>query len=473
MNVVHAVGRRSRWLVILCAAMAAAGCADGTPTSPALPAPMEDAQLVARSLAGAMADDAVRHAVRDAMRFSDVDGHRIVLQAYLATADGAGLAEAASRAAGMDAAEFQRRVNALPPLDFYMPVRAHRRTWEGDARIAVIAAREGGEFVPAYTPQGRVLQASRTSAEGLPPFFFLEPAERVGRRVGAQPARPGRVIEDANDGTGSEVFVFRGPGGDSVVIDVARLSPGERDALFYTSAPMDTTRVGAFEHYNCDNGYCWTDAEFRFDARYYNASGALLGTGSYYRGSMAPGVLYNLNAPLIYQRMLIGSGEYMTVNLTEEDRGDTFGFNNDDYCGVVTLGPQSYGAWKTYGNQGGCEGGVDEGYLFGYVADARFDWTPKTAPNPPPPPAPYWVTIQGPSTMQPGQTCNWYASHNVPDPSYQWYVDGVLVGTDADLIYTGNSSFQLQVQVNSAQGGGQGASLYVDVSTSNPACAFQ
>lgn len=94
-------------------------------------------------------------------------------------------------------------------------------------------------------------------------------------------------------------------------------------------------------------------------------------------------------------------------------------------------------------------------------------------PPPPPPPAPWWVTIQGPSSMQPGQTCNWYASHNVPDASYEWYVNGTLVSTASDLYYSANSSFQLQVQVNSAQGGGQGAALYVDVSWSNGACAFQ
>lgn len=466
MDVVHA-SHRPRWrrLLVLCAALAAAACADGPPTVPAVPASTDDAQLVARALAVAMADDAVRHSVRDAMRFSELDGHKIVLHEYLASSSGAGVLQAASRAAGLDATEFQRRVHDLGALDFYMPVRAHRRTWQGDAHVAVIAARDGGEFVPAYTPRGAVLRASRTSADGLPPFFFLEPSEPKGRRVGAQAPTRGDVIEEAHDGAGSEVLVFRGPDGDSVVMDLAELSPAEREEMLTVS--MDTTRLGAFIHQDCDNGYCWTDSEFRFNTRYYSGTGALLGTGEY-RRTLEPGVTHYLNAPIIFQRMLAGSSEYMQVTLVEEDRGDTFGFNKDDNCGTVSLSPNSNGGWAYYYNTSDCQ--AIQGSLF---AEARFDWTPKTQPNPPPPPAPWWVTIQGPSSMQPGQTCNWYASHNVPDASYEWYVNGTLVSTASDLYYNASSSFQLQVQVNSAQGGGQGATMYVDVSWSNGACAFQ
>lgn len=352
-----------------------------------------------------------------------------------------------------------------------MPVREHRRTWRGDARVAVIAARDGGEHLPAYTAQGRVLQASRKTAQGLPPFFFLEPSEAVGRRVGAQPRTPGDVIEDADDGAGSERFVFRRPDGRTITIDLSTLSAAERGALFNNSLSQDTTRVGSITHYNCDNGYCWTDAEFRLDANYYSAGGTLLGTGSYYKGSMAPGVEYPVNAPLIYNRMLIGSGEYMTVNLTEEDRNDTFGTNPDDYCGVVTLNPLSYGGWAVYGEQSDCLGDVDEGYLYGYVAEVRFDWTPKTAPNPPPPPS-YSVVINGPGATKPYHTCGWSATHNVPSPSYAWYVNGSLVSTGASFYYSPSSSFHLQLTVTSGQGGSGTGTRFVDVSSSYGACSY-
>lgn len=110
MYAVPASGLRPwRRLMVLCAVLAAAACADGAPTSAGTRTPEDATQLVARSLAGALADDAARLAVRDAMRASDVDGHRIVLQHYLASAQGAGLLAAASSAAGMEAAEFQQR----------------------------------------------------------------------------------------------------------------------------------------------------------------------------------------------------------------------------------------------------------------------------------------------------------------------------------------------------------------------------
>lgn len=467
MSEMHAVpGRRYARLVILSCALVFA-CVD----RPTAPAPRGgDPDFVARTLAAALGDDGARLSVRDAMRLSPLDGHKLVLHTFLQTKEGNTLLREASRRASMTPIQFLAEVTKLGPLDFYMPVRSHRRTWEGDANVALIMYREGtlDQSIPAFTPDGRTLQASRRTPEGLPPFFYLEPSEYKGRRVDAQPAAPGKVIEDANDGHGSAVFVFRSPNGDSTVYDLSTMTPKERVA--FTGGP-DTTKVGYFEHYVCDNGACWSDAEFRFNTTWKSASGAVLGSGQYYVASLHPDEPdpYLLNAPLIFARMMETTAETMFIHIIEEDRDDPFGTNPDDNCGAVTINVNQNGLWHNYPDQSDCYGGVGYGYFVNVALTAEYLWTPK--PYQPPPPPTYYVQIIGPTSAEPGNFCNWYVSTNVSNPSYQWYQNGTPISNNPEIVLAVDQSFDLDVQVwNATQN--YGHSIHVDVQSGNGQCAF-
>jgi hypothetical protein len=413
--------RHGRAIASVALAAVLAACGESNPVSPNSGGaqnlvPVAAAEHVARGIAAALASAEIRKSVRDAMRASPWDGHKLVLQDFLETPAGEALWTAARRASGRSAGELDAALAALPSMDFYMPVRTHRRTWTGDARVMVVAASDRPDHVLGFTPEGGVVPVSRRSAEGLPPLLFLEPAELKGRRVNPQAATPGLVIEDENDGLGSEVFVWQPVSGAPVVIDMAEPDAKRKLAALWarlaaksgtsiargglvpqmntddcddpmtdenecppppSNWPPDTTRVDFFEHYNCDNGYCWTDAEFRIDARHYSPSGVLLGMGSLYRGSLEPGVRYQWNASLIANRIRQGSGEFMDMNLTEQDRNDTFGVNKDDDCGSRRITQGENGFPILYSNTSSCAGGVDEGYFGGYVADITYGWTPK------------------------------------------------------------------------------------------------
>src|SRR5690606_10617598 len=92
----------------------------------------------------------------------------------------------------------------------------------------------------------------------------------------------------------------------------------------------------------------------------------------------------------------------------------------------------------------------------------QFDFAiPERATEPPPPT--YGMQIQGPHAVRPGDSCHWYASTNVPDPSYEWSVDGIPVGSGAEVFYMAQSSFTLSVLAWNGSGGAAGASLHVDV----------
>ncbi|HJR65574.1 MAG TPA: hypothetical protein VJ802_04040 [Gemmatimonadaceae bacterium] len=415
---VQPIARLALGLGVLTAAVSCTD--DGPSTAPATQPPVQSvesrAQGVAQGIALALADRQVREGVRDAMRASLWTEHKLSLNDFVNTPAGRALLEAAARARHSSVEEFQREIDALPRLDFYMPLREHRRMWTGSDNVAVVAAWEGKGDAAGYLPDGGVIAVSRVSAEGLPPTFFIQPGQRKGLRVGPQANTKGLVIEDANDGVGSEVFVWHSGRGDSTVIDMAlpdaearlealsvRIAAEQRRSLLTPSiievcdpqaivceyptnpapaptGPADTTRIATFYSFMCDHTWCWEAGEYRFDAFLRPASLAYANAyGSYYRDGLRPFTLHELRVPLIFRRIVDGTADYMNVHITEEDRGDFLGFNLDDDCGTVTLRWQDNGVRKQYpnkfnGNNADCHG-LELGSPI--AIEAMYSWTPR------------------------------------------------------------------------------------------------
>lgn len=86
----------------------------------------------------------------------------------------------------------------------------------------------------------------------------------------------------------------------------------------------------------------------------------------------------------------------------------------------------------------------------------------------------HWATIVGPSEMRPSDTCHWYASTNVSGAVYQWSVNGITVGSSADLYYSTASNFTLDLLVwNSSSGAGAEDSRSITVSSTSAQCFDQ
>ena len=400
---------------------ATASCKDDAPTATGSRPPASTVELnaneLARGIALALAAPELRTEVRDAMRASLWTDHKLSFGDFTNTPAGARLLEAIAHARGISMDALRREIASLPALDFYMPVRAHRRAWTGDENLVVVAAWEGVGDAAGYKPSGRTISVSRQSANGLPPIFFIQPAQRKGLRVAPQANTKALVIEDADDGVGSEVFVWHSGRGDSTVIDMALpdaeaklerlraqiaveasrgsllfpsfLEPCDPQAIYCEpppepapppTRPADTTRIATFLHFMCDHTWCYEAGEFRFDAYLRPAPLVLLdGYGSYYRDGLHHNALYLLNVPLIFRRMVQGTNDYLNVHITEQDRGDFLGFNLDDDCGTVTLGWQSNGVAVRYPNNFPGNNADCHGLIFGrsYAIEASYQWTPK------------------------------------------------------------------------------------------------
>lgn len=218
----------------------AVGCADSSKSPPTAPtaAPKylsgpsaalganasEALDQVARALALALGDPAVRTLVKDELRASPYVAHKVVLQDFVRTVGGGRVLAAAAQRAGVTATALAASVASLPAVDLVVPRREDRLTWDGTGPVTVLATLDRRpQQAHAYTPDGGVVTyAARDTVKGAT-LLMLRPAKSNGRRMDPQPAGPGRTIQDANDGEVSVTYVVSRRGGDSTVTGFASL----------------------------------------------------------------------------------------------------------------------------------------------------------------------------------------------------------------------------------------------------------
>lgn len=202
----HAAG------VLAACALLLGACSDGDQASPLSPdsqnrasaaaATADPAQRVARAFAAAMQDADVRVQVRNAMRGSLYNEHKLVLQEFVATRAGRRLVQAAAKGAGMTEGELDALIATLPVMDFYAPFQTHRLTWRGNADVAVGSAMDvDAPRFTAYTADGQQLVHGAGGTAPQTVWLFIHPAEPKSLRQAPQANTPGSVIQEPNDGT--------------------------------------------------------------------------------------------------------------------------------------------------------------------------------------------------------------------------------------------------------------------------------
>lgn len=342
-------------------------------------------ERVARSVAMALSDPAVRVSVRDAMRASPWVSHKLELQSFLMSPKGQVLRRAMLGTSGLKSQELGRLLAQLPPLDFYMLMREHRLTWDASASPGVFATLGGKTRPVGYRADG----SRFTEVDASAPFFALHPAEPKGRRVGAQPLdRPGTVIQDPDDGEISERYVWQSDlSGETLMVDMAdkdakarlqgllaRIAQDVRGHVKFClpedvgcctpeapecggsgggTTPPPPTRLIWHQMWFCDDNYgpsfCFEDdLEVRYTTEYFSPGGTRLSVLNYTRGGMKFGEGYQQNATLLSARIVPGSGQYLRIWLVEEDQNDPFGVNNDDNCGYVIYNESQNGQVRDF-----------------------------------------------------------------------------------------------------------------------------
>ena len=171
---------RAAALALLVGALA---CSDRPPgTAPVAPPGAPDAlsaaarpELLARSLALALGDPAFRTHVKAELDRSPFREHKLSLQRFLGADRGRALSAIAGRT-GVATTELARAADQAIPLEMYLPVPEHRRSWTGDADVLVATAVADHDPPVAFDVQGnrQLLDPERPPAT---PVIALVPVE--------------------------------------------------------------------------------------------------------------------------------------------------------------------------------------------------------------------------------------------------------------------------------------------------------
>ena len=146
----------------LALAVGALACSDRPPgTAPSgleerrVFAPAGSPETLARSLALALGDPAFRAHVKGELDRSPFREHKLPFQRFLAAGPGGGIALATmARRSGVAMADLAREADGAMPLEMYLPVPEHRRTWTGDADVLVATAVADHDVPVAFDVQG-------------------------------------------------------------------------------------------------------------------------------------------------------------------------------------------------------------------------------------------------------------------------------------------------------------------------------
>jgi hypothetical protein len=343
---VHPPRSLARAVVATVLAIACQG--DSTPLSPDAANDAEGrpgqaaADEVARAIALALGRPELRSAVRDAMRDSDQSEHKLVLQDFLATPAGVPVLNAAAAADD----RFTAMLATLPRMDFYVPFREHRVTWEATADVSVGATvDQDAPRLTAFTPEGG--QLALDSREGAPdrPLLLLHPAELKMKHAHAAPRSPLQVIQAADEPDAPPVVAGIGTG------ELASVGPNP-----------NATYLDYFNYQGSDG---WGDAELVFTTWAVTALAEPV-VGGYARGGIEPKLGYDVTQELNPRSPL--NSDYVELLMCEDDNE----LVSSDDCSVKQ---RFYRELRMYMMKLYDRGG----YLYAYV---RLDWYALTNPIP-------------------------------------------------------------------------------------------
>ena len=217
-------------LYVLLVVVTVGGPACDSPSSPS-PAVGEastpaNADVVARGIAMALADEDMRALVLDAMRQSPFTEHKLGFQEFAASPEGTTLLYRAAQALGVEHGQFTSLVEELPPLDFYLPNPTERQSWRAtpDLLVAAMLTKSPSALV-GYRPSGEISLIDPGIGSRDDHLILLQFAEFKSRRIAPQLDTPGNVIQDPDDGAIGGVYRLI-VGQDTASVELADLASG-------------------------------------------------------------------------------------------------------------------------------------------------------------------------------------------------------------------------------------------------------
>jgi hypothetical protein len=128
---------------------------------------------IARLVAVAMDNEPARQHLKRDLKASRFREQKLKLSTYLRSKDGTVLLDRMARASGGSAADVLGTLDAVRPLEFYMPVAKHREKWTGSAEVLVVSQLNESEPIVSFDQTGREITLDRAVAPSQPTLSIV------------------------------------------------------------------------------------------------------------------------------------------------------------------------------------------------------------------------------------------------------------------------------------------------------------
>lgn len=180
-----------RGYVVAAAVVAVAGCSvdpvrltdqsatrsDVAPESGSTDPERQALRTLTRAVALALGDSASRADLKSALRGAPFREHKLDFRKYLSAA----VLEHVSQTSGESSQRLAAALDAVRPLEFYMPVAAHRARWTGGADLLVVSQLLDRDTIIAFNLKGEEVAVSRQVPPSVPTLSLVSMETRFDR----------------------------------------------------------------------------------------------------------------------------------------------------------------------------------------------------------------------------------------------------------------------------------------------------
>jgi len=149
------------------------------------PAPGQPPEALARGFARALRNPAFRAYIKAQLDASPFTEHKLQLQSFLGANGGRALRQIAQENGVADSV-LAAAAGATRPLEFYLPVKAHRAAWSGDLNVLVATALGDHDAPVAFDPDGHRRVLSLDAPPATPVIAVVPQETDFSRPAGLQ-----------------------------------------------------------------------------------------------------------------------------------------------------------------------------------------------------------------------------------------------------------------------------------------------
>jgi len=156
-----------------------------TPSSASSSSSEERAALtrIAQLVAVAMHNEPARQHLKRDLKGSRFREQKLKLSTYLRSKDGSALLDRMARASGGSATDVLSTLDAIRPLEFYMPVAKHREKWTGQEEVLVVSQLNESEPIVSFDQTGREVTLDRDVPPSQPTLSIVPVETRFDEPV--------------------------------------------------------------------------------------------------------------------------------------------------------------------------------------------------------------------------------------------------------------------------------------------------